>query len=68
MHGEVRSNDRITAKEAAKILKVETGTLANWRCHGVGPSFERVGSGPRGRISYDRDEVKLFAKAKRRKH
>lgn len=60
-------NDLIDAHEAAKILKVTTGTLNNWRCMGVGPAYTKIGTGPRGNVRYSRETVKTFAKSMRRK-
>lgn len=60
-------NGLIDAREAAKILKVTTGTLNNWRYMGVGPVYEKIGDGPRGHVRYDRCVVKAFANGMRRK-
>ena len=32
----------LTPAEAAKILKVSVGTLANWRCKKQGPKFKKI--------------------------
>lgn len=33
----------LTAQDAANILKVSVGTLANWRCTGEGLSYTKIG-------------------------
>ena len=33
----------IKSKEAAKILGLKEGTLANWRCHRKGPKPYKIG-------------------------
>ena len=37
------SGDLLTAREAARRLRVRDHTLAVWRCGGEGPPFYRVG-------------------------
>ena len=32
-----------TAEQAGKLLKIKTGTLANWRSRGVGPKYTKFG-------------------------
>ena len=59
--------DSITAREAAKILKVHPGTLGNWRCMKVGPAWSKFGDGPRGNVRYSRSDVRAFAKKMNRK-
>lgn len=34
----------LSPKETAALLRKSTGTLANWRCLGVGPGWEKFGS------------------------
>ena len=38
----------LTPKELAEQLRMHVGTLANWRSHGIGPEFRRMG----GKIVY----------------
>lgn len=59
-------DDEITPLEAAKILKVNPGTLANWRVQGVGPDYQKTGDGPRGHVRYSRSEVREFARTMKR--
>lgn len=56
----------ITAAEAAKILGVTTGTLANWRSTGVGPAYSKTGDGPRGHVLYASADVRAYAKTMRK--
>ena len=42
--------------EAARSLNLSPGTLANWRCRGIGPRFIRVGIG-KARIKYRREDL-----------
>lgn len=60
-------SDDIGSREAAKILDVHPGTLANWRCLKVGPEFRKVGDGPRGYVVYSRNSIRAFKKQMRRK-
>ena len=49
-------------KEAAKILRVQTGTLSNWRVSGRGPRFRKIGR----RVFYSPDDLlNFFAAAAR---
>ena len=45
----------LRAKEAAEILGLATGTLANLRYRGVGPEYTRA---PNGVIYYDSDALR----------
>jgi predicted site-specific integrase-resolvase len=47
----------LTPKEAAEILKVSTGTLANWRCSGKGPKYIKFN---KTRIRYKTAAIKKF--------
>lgn len=61
------NDDDITSLEAARILKVYPGTLANWRSLGIGPDFRKTGNGPRGNVIYSKHVIKEFAKNRKRK-
>lgn len=52
----------ITTAQAAKILRIHPGTLANWRVKGVGPAFEKEGDRRNERVFYNREELREFAK------
>lgn len=58
-------NDMIRPKEAAEILGVHVGTLANWRTAGVGPEWDKASMSPTARITYSRREVEAFKKTMR---
>ena len=45
--------------EAAEILGVVPGTLANWRARGIGPEYVRLGTRT---IRYPRDKLEAFAR------
>jgi predicted DNA-binding transcriptional regulator AlpA len=47
----------IPENEAAELLGVATGTLANWRCTGRGPRYVRVGTRT---IRYPREALEEF--------
>ncbi|CAN7472699.1 helix-turn-helix domain-containing protein [Mesorhizobium caraganae] len=52
-----REGDLLKPPQAARFLKVNVKTLANWRVTGKGPSFHKIGS----RVVYDFAELKAFA-------
>lgn len=60
-------SDDIGSREAARMLDVHPGTLANWRFLGVGPEFMKAGDGPRGHVVYSRKAIRAFKKQMRRK-
>ena len=39
-------------KEAAAYLRVSPRTLERWRIEGGGPTYEKLGPGPRARVLY----------------
>lgn len=47
----------LTAREAAAVLRLSPGTLANWRVERKGLRFYRIGS----RIRYHKVDVEAFA-------
>lgn len=49
------SDELLTQDEVAKLLKVTTGTLANYRVTGKGPRFVKG-----GRIQYRRSDVQAY--------
>ena len=49
------SDDLLSQEEVAKLLKVTTGTLANYRVTGKGPRFVKG-----GRIQYRRSDVNSY--------
>ena len=46
----------ITPSEAARMLRVTTGTLARWRKAGVGPAYVKLGRG-RAPVRYELAEI-----------
>lgn len=49
-------DDRLYAREAAKLLRRDPQTLAQWRSHGRGPVFYRDGR----RIFYLRRDIDAY--------
>ena len=55
----------LTTKEAAVYLGLSDQTLANWRVHGQGPVYLRLGSPGRPRIVYLPEDLDAFLRANR---
>ena len=55
----------LTTKEAAVYLGLSSQTLANWRVHGLGPAYLRLGSPGRPRIMYLPEDLDAFLRANR---
>ncbi|HVR40759.1 MAG TPA: hypothetical protein VMU84_16805 [Thermoanaerobaculia bacterium] len=52
------ANERIPARDAAKLIGVKTQTLAKWRCYGRGPvGWLRISA---TLVTYPRREVERF--------
>ena len=53
---------KLSPAEVALLLCSSRGTLANWRYHGEGPPFVRIGkgTGKRGKILYDADDLEKW--------
>jgi hypothetical protein len=47
--------------QVAERLDVATGTLAGWRCRGIGPPYIQVGA--RGRVRYRTEDVDAWLDA-----
>ncbi len=45
-----------TSQEAALLLRLAEGTLANWRVQGRGPAFVRIG----GKVCYRDEDIEAF--------
>jgi hypothetical protein len=58
-----REGDLLKPSQAARFLKVNVKTLANWRVTGKGPSFHKIGT----RVVYGFAELKAFAASGSRK-
>ncbi|HYN22013.1 MAG TPA: helix-turn-helix domain-containing protein [Thermoanaerobaculia bacterium] len=52
-----------TPQEAAEYLRVSPRTLEKWRELRIGPSYIRLGSGPRAAIRYHPSLVRRFAES-----
>ncbi len=50
----------MTPDDVAALLKVNAGTLANWRVKGIGPRWTRVGAKDRGKIRYRHEDVQAY--------
>ncbi len=50
-----------TEREAAEVLRVHPGTLANWRWRKCGPAFYRL----EGKICYSKRDLIRFANSAR---
>jgi hypothetical protein len=48
-------DELLSQDEVAKLLRVTTGTLANWRVEGKGPRYVKA-----GRIQYRRSDVAQY--------
>lgn len=55
----------LTAKEAAIYLGLSRQTLANWRVHGLGPAYSRLGGAGRPRIVYLPEDLDAFLRDNR---
>ena len=53
----------ITAKEVERITSIPVGTLARWRCRGIGFPWIKF---PEGSVRYDRREVIAYTDKCRR--
>jgi predicted site-specific integrase-resolvase len=52
----------LTTREAAKLLGVHPGTLANWRMFGSGPTYKETRVGKFRFIRYRREDIERFRK------
>ena len=55
----------LTEEQAADVVHLSEGTLANWRRTGTGPPTIRVGP-KSGKILYDREELIAWVRAQGR--
>ena len=53
----------LTDIEAAEFLRIQAGTLRNWRVAGKGPAYYKVG----GRVRYSEADLREFIEGCRRK-
>lgn len=55
----------LTTEEAAIYLGLSRQTLANWRVHGLGPAYSRLGGAGRPRIVYLIEDLDAFLRDNR---
>lgn len=55
--GKRRKPRYLLAKEAAKILRVNHRTMANWRSKGTGPDWRKHG----GTVVYTEEEIERYS-------
>lgn len=53
----------LTPKEVADMLKVTTDTLESWRAKRLGPAFIKLGEGKRSPVRYRRSALDEYLKA-----
>lgn len=58
------TDDLLTPKEAAAMLKVSTDTLEGWRAKRTGPAWTKLGDGKRSPVRYYRAAIEAFLKAR----
>jgi predicted site-specific integrase-resolvase len=51
----------LTPDEASSLLRVDEGTLANWRYRGTGPVFVKLG----GKVRYAKNDLNDFVQESR---
>lgn len=51
----------LTPADAASSIGVSADTLREWRQRGYGPSYVRVGRGPRARVRYPSDDLRAWS-------
>lgn len=56
----MEQSDLLTAEEAARLLRIATVTLAQWRARGHGPKYIRYSEGGTGPIYYRKADVEAF--------
>jgi predicted DNA-binding transcriptional regulator AlpA len=56
----MNGNKLLNSKEASQCLGVKEQTLAQWRCHGIGPKFIRLGG--RKSIRYTQSDLDDYLK------
>jgi hypothetical protein len=50
----------LSTKEAAHILGIPDGTLRQWRCLGVGPTYIKLGDGKKSIVRYAVQDVEQY--------
>jgi hypothetical protein len=47
-------------QQAAERLCVSPATLRSWRCRGIGPTFVKMGIGPKSPVRYSESDLEQF--------
>lgn len=50
----------LTPRQVAAQLGVHPGTLANWRCMGLGPNYTKLSEKPNSPVRYRQSDVDAF--------
>ena len=50
----------LTPRQVAARLNVAVGTLANWRCQGIGPRYVKLTGSPNSPVRYKSAEVEAY--------
>ncbi len=56
IHVRILPGNRVSRRDASKLLGVSVGTMANWACKGIGPRAKRLAN----RAFYDVTELEKF--------
>lgn len=54
------SEEWLTPRQVAAQLGVHPGTLANWRCMGLGPAYKKLSDHPNSAVRYRRTDVDRY--------
>jgi hypothetical protein len=54
------NNNLLADKQAAPLLGVEPATLRSWRCRGIGPTYVKLGLGPKAACRYNPLDIEAF--------
>lgn len=56
----VIAGDLLTDREAARLLGLSVSCLRSWRYSGRGPTYLKLGGGPKAAVRYRRADVEAF--------
>ncbi len=56
------TEELLTPKEAAALLRVSTDTLEGWRAKRTGPAWVKLGDGKRAPVRYRRSDIDAYLK------
>lgn len=54
------SEEWLTPRETAALVRLSVGTLANHRCQGIGIPYTKLSPGRTGRVRYRRSDVEQW--------